>query len=612
MHAVVTGRHTNAAKLVAALPLLAAVATSSARAQSSTRAPRPLRDADIAAYAAVLRAADGRVLDTTALDAALRSPTLALRVAGARALAQLAPTHRLGAIPELRPLLDARDAGVITYAAFGLGLAHDTASVARLASAVHATRDTTVARAAAWSLGEIGPNAAGAIDSLLGDAALRPEASRYVLLAASRLRAIPTARIAPFLAAHDTNARWAAAYALARPHRAGGARALLALQNEPALVRAEIARGLTLAAVGDSLRAPALNRLTTLAVDRDPVVRIMAVRSLGTFGVAARGALVSAFRDRDAQVRVAAAQSVSRVLGDDTLAWSAAWTADTAYRFRRSLVESAAAAGVPLAGAAEWMHSGDWRLRAAALSAFATARDTAAALGAALDALRDTDPRVRGTAYGVLAAIDSSARDPRVRTAFDAGRTESDTIARNAIPGVRDTAPPRVPPVQSLAWYERVVRAVVIPALAGRGARAVVHTERGPITVVLYGADTPLTVWNFATLARHAFYDGLRFHRVVPAFVAQDGDPRGDGEGGPPYTIRDELTPLPYARGAVGMALSGPDTGGSQYFLTLSPQPHLDGHYTVFGMVVSGAHAMDSLREGDLIRTISIRNFDPR
>ena len=605
-------RSTHAARLLAALPLLAVVATSSARAQGANHATQPLRDADVATYAGVLRAADGRMLDTAALDAALRSRVLVVRVAGARALAQLAPTHRADAIPKLRALLDARDADVIACAAFGLGLAHDSASVAALASAVRGTRDTTVARAAAWSLGEIGPNAASAIDSLLRDAALRPAASRYVLLAASRLRAIPTAHIAPFLAAHDVNARWAAAYALARPHRAGGARALLALQNEPALVRAEIARGLTVAAVGDSLRAPALDRLKTLAADRDPVVRIMAVRSLGTFGVTARGALVSAFHDRDAQVRVAAAQSVSRVLGADTLAWSAAWTTDTAYRFRRSLVESAAAAGVPLAGAAEWMHAGDWRLRAAALSALATARDTTAGLGAALDALRDTDPRVRGAAYGVLAALDSSARDPRVRTAFDAGRTESDTIARNAIPGVRDTAPPRVPPVQSLAWYEHVVRAVVVPAIAGRGARAVIRTERGPITVALYGGDTPLTVWNFVTLARRGFYDGLRFHRVVPAFVAQDGDPRGDGDGGPPYTIRDELTPLPYARGAVGMALSGPDTGGSQYFLTLTPQPHLDGHYTVFGMVVSGAHAMDSLREGDLIRTISIRNFDPR
>ena len=109
-----------------------------------------------------------------------------------------------------------------------------------------------------------------------------------------------------------------------------------------------------------------------------------------------------------------------------------------------------------------------------------------------------------------------------------------------------------------------------------------------------------------ATLADAHYYDHVRFHRVVPGFVAQDGDPRGDGEGGPGYSIRDELTLLPYRRGAVGMALSGPDTGGSQYFLTLTPQPHLTGHYTVFGSISSGLAAMDSLVEGDTINSIRI------
>ncbi|HWJ23595.1 MAG TPA: peptidylprolyl isomerase, partial [Gemmatimonadaceae bacterium] len=121
------------------------------------------------------------------------------------------------------------------------------------------------------------------------------------------------------------------------------------------------------------------------------------------------------------------------------------------------------------------------------------------------------------------------------------------------------------------------------------------------ITVELFGADAPLTVLNFTTLARRGFLRDTRFHRVVPNFVAQDGDPRGDGNGGPGYTIRDELNRRRYDRGAVGMALSGPDTGGSQYFLTLSPQPHLDGHYTLFGRVVAGFDAMDRLVQGDRI-----------
>lgn len=600
-------RWRRASRLAAIVASLATFSTAHAQ-----HAVPPVTASDVATYAGILRAADARQLDSVALAAGLRSPKSFVRTAAARALAQLAPAHRAGAIPWLRSLLDSPDAGVLTYAAFGLGLGHDSASVPRLAQIIRDGADTSTARAAAWSLGEIGASAGGAIDSLLADRALHPAEREYVLLAAARIRAIPLARITPYLTAPDTGVRWAAAYAIARARRPGGARALLALRAQPAAVRAEIARALTASAIGDSLRPSALARVRSLARDADPAVRIMAAHALGTYGSDARTALVPVLRDRDPQVRVAAAQSLSHVLAHDSIAWSEAWRADTAYRFRRSLLESAAAAGYALPGAGSWRDAHDWRLRAAALSALATAHDTAGAIATALHAVHDRDARVRGAAYGVLASLDSAARDPRVRAAFDAARSEPDTIARNAVPGLRDTSRAPVPAPRDLAWYERVVRAVVIPSLSGHAPRAVIRTERGPITVALYGAETPLTVWNFSTLARRGLYDGLRFHRVVPAFVAQDGDPRGDGEGGPPYTIRDELTPLPYARGAVGMALSGPDTGGSQYFLTLTPQPHLDGHYTVFGMVTAGLHAMDALREGDLIRTIRISNVDPK
>jgi cyclophilin family peptidyl-prolyl cis-trans isomerase len=94
---------------------------------------------------------------------------------------------------------------------------------------------------------------------------------------------------------------------------------------------------------------------------------------------------------------------------------------------------------------------------------------------------------------------------------------------------------------------------------------------------------------------------------VVPGFVAQDGDPRGDGSGGPGYAIRDELNRRRYHRGAVGMALSGPNTGGSQHFITLTPQPHLDGHYTVFGRVVSGFEAVDRLVQGDRLLAVRLQ-----
>ena len=105
-------------------------------------------------------------------------------------------------------------------------------------------------------------------------------------------------------------------------------------------------------------------------------------------------------------------------------------------------------------------------------------------------------------------------------------------------------------------------------------------------------------------LAAQHFYDGLLFHRVVPDFVIQAGDPRGDGFGGPGYTIRDEINRLRYGRGVAGMALAGPDTGGSQFFVTLSPQPHLDGGYTAFGEVIAGSEVLVDIQAGDRIEAI--------
>jgi cyclophilin family peptidyl-prolyl cis-trans isomerase/HEAT repeat protein len=130
------------------------------------------------------------------------------------------------------------------------------------------------------------------------------------------------------------------------------------------------------------------------------------------------------------------------------------------------------------------------------------------------------------------------------------------------------------------------------------------RTSRGPIRIRLECPQAPLTCLNFLQLARQHYFDGLSFHRVVPDFVIQGGDPRGDGSGGPGYSIRDEINRLRYERGAVGMALAGADTGGSQFFITLTPQPHLDGGYTVFGTVVAGMEVADAIRVGDRIETV--------
>lgn len=143
--------------------------------------------------------------------------------------------------------------------------------------------------------------------------------------------------------------------------------------------------------------------------------------------------------------------------------------------------------------------------------------------------------------------------------------------------------------------------------------RAEVKTEKGNFTIELFPEDAPLTVENFLKLAARGFFNGKEIHRVVPNFVVQDGDPRGDGNGGPGWSIRCEINLIPYERGTVGMALSGKDTGGSQWFVTHSPQPHLDGGYTVFGRVdESGMKVVDTLVRGDKIISIIIRYSAPK
>ena len=130
--------------------------------------------------------------------------------------------------------------------------------------------------------------------------------------------------------------------------------------------------------------------------------------------------------------------------------------------------------------------------------------------------------------------------------------------------------------------------------------RVRMRTSMGDFTIELYD-NVPYHKANFIYLARQRYFDSTMFHRVVPNFVVQGGDPRGDGYGGPGYMIRDEINRLRYERGRVGMALAGRHTGGSQFFITLSPQPHLDGGYTIFGRVVAGDEVLDRIVQGDVI-----------
>ncbi len=141
---------------------------------------------------------------------------------------------------------------------------------------------------------------------------------------------------------------------------------------------------------------------------------------------------------------------------------------------------------------------------------------------------------------------------------------------------------------------------------AARPRRVRLRTNRGEMTLLLECPETPLSCTNFLQLAQQKFYDGLRFHRVEPGFIAQGGDPRGDGWGGPGYTLRDELGPAFFEKGSLGMARPGPHSGGSQFFLALDRLPQLDGAYTHLGRVVAGLEILDALVEGDVIDTVEV------
>jgi cyclophilin family peptidyl-prolyl cis-trans isomerase len=161
--------------------------------------------------------------------------------------------------------------------------------------------------------------------------------------------------------------------------------------------------------------------------------------------------------------------------------------------------------------------------------------------------------------------------------------------------------PPKTYPARRPGYYEAVEAMMRRPSPV-----AVITTEKGDVRLELLAHDAPLTVENFVALARKNYFDNIAFHRIVPNFVVQGGDPRGDGNGGPGYQIRCEINTTPYDRGAVGMALSGKDTGGSQFFVTHSPQPHLDGGYTVFARVADGMDVVDRLARGDRILSITV------
>jgi peptidyl-prolyl cis-trans isomerase B (cyclophilin B) len=136
--------------------------------------------------------------------------------------------------------------------------------------------------------------------------------------------------------------------------------------------------------------------------------------------------------------------------------------------------------------------------------------------------------------------------------------------------------------------------------------KAVIETKKGNIELELFDEDAPNTVANFEKLAKEGFYDGLTFHRVIDDFVIQGGCPKGNGTGGPGYTIECEINKNKHGTGSLSMAHAGKDTGGSQFFITHSPQPHLDGVHTVFGKVTSGMDTVNLIKPCDKMIKVTV------
>ena len=231
--------------------------------------------------------------------------------------------------------------------------------------------------------------------------------------------------------------------------------------------------------------------------------------------------------------------------------------------------------------------------------------NTGALITALPVALRDKD--LNDAAFATLEALakqKSATANDAIKTALD---SEDYLIRRRAVAllkanGVGDFSS-RIGTVKTRNTVVDYRRAI---ARSGRKVTATVVTSRGAFTIEFLAEEAPLTVDNFIQLARKGYFNGQTIPRVVPNFVIQAGDPRGDQNGGPGYQIRCEVNEVPYDRAAVGMALSGKDTGGSQWFVTHSPQPHLDGGYTVFGHVIRGMDVVDNIARGDTIRRVIV------
>jgi cyclophilin family peptidyl-prolyl cis-trans isomerase/HEAT repeat protein len=425
-----------------------------------------------------------------------------------------------------------------------------------------------------------------------------------------------------------------------KDQRAAGA--LLAAAEDasmPLAVRIQAVRGL--AVFGDARGGAVMRHLITSAkVDQN--LQLEAVVALSRLrDPAAVELLIDLVSAEWPSVRAAALHALAHTDVDTFISSISALDPDAHWSVRASLAATLADLGRERAQGplTAMLDDTDQRVIPSVLDALAKVGATNAteALTARLKA---DDPVVRGAAARGLATIKATNAAAALSEAFKTAQRDGLYVARtNALDAITALDPAAARPLLASALADRdwavrmraaenlhkldpaadvsAMRPAPLPSVPELAAidamiapkfspQAYIDTSKGTVQIELAVLDAPRTVANFVSLVRKNYFRGVQLHRVVPDFVVQDGDPRGDGEGGPGYTIRDEINQRPYLRGAVGMALDWADTGGSQFFITHSPQPHLDGRYTVFGQVVAGMDVVDRLQQWDTINTIRV------
>jgi HEAT repeat protein/cyclophilin family peptidyl-prolyl cis-trans isomerase len=398
----------------------------------------------------------------------------------------------------------------------------------------------------------------------------------------------------------------------------------------------------SLGRLGDPAAAPALATLAR-AVKTDPNVRAEAVVALGAVGGEGTvDAVLDVLADPSAPIRAAAIGALARLDPEGFVTVLSGLDPDNHWSVRAALATALGglAPETALPRLRVMLADTDHRVIPAVLAAIAQLR-TPEASTVLFDHLKNDDAVIRTAAANAIRELKPPNAAAALVEAYKAGQPDLTYVARGAALaalaayGAAEATPTLTTALADKDWAIRVRAAALLkqldpasdadtrirPAPTAYTAdfyespgmvnppvstHVYIETDRGLVQIELAVLDAPLTVENFVTLARKRFFDGMTFHRVVPDFVVQSGDPRGDGEGGPGYTIRDEVNQRPYLRGAVGMALDWADTGGSQFFITHSPQPHLDARYTVFGRVISGMEIVDQIQQWEVIRRVLV------